>query len=75
MYDRSGVRLSVVHVLPSAAEANGLSAGPLLSPWGLGPNAFDDRDQVMRRSRIIARMNGLVRRSGDRQGATFIPVP
>jgi AraC-like DNA-binding protein len=65
MYDRSGVRLSLVHSLPNAAEANGVSAGPLLALGGLEPDAFANRDQVVRRSQIVAMMNGLARQSGD----------
>jgi AraC-like DNA-binding protein len=65
MYDRSGVRLSLIHALPSAAEVNGVAPGSLLSLGGLEPDAFEDRDRVVRRSQIIAVMNGLARKSGN----------
>lgn len=65
MYDNSGVRLSLIHSLPAVAEANGLSVGPLLSLGGLEPDAFQNRDRIVRRSQIVTAMNGLARRSGD----------
>jgi AraC-like DNA-binding protein len=65
MYDRSAVRLSLIHALPTAAEATGVAVGPLLSLGGLEPHAFGDRDRIARRSQIITVMNGLARQSGD----------
>jgi AraC-like DNA-binding protein len=65
MYDRSGVRLSLIHSLPNAAEANGVPVGPLLGLGGLEPNALENYHQVVRRSQIIAMMNGLAKKSGD----------
>lgn len=65
MYDRSAVRLSLIHALPTAAEATGVAVGPLLSLGGLEPHAFGDRDRIARRSQIITVMNGLARKSGD----------
>jgi AraC-like DNA-binding protein len=51
--------------LPQAAEANGASVASLLSLGGLEADAFHNRDQVVRRSQIVAVMNGLARKSGD----------
>ena len=65
MSARSGVRLSLVHSLPHAAEAKGLQVGPLLALGGLDPDAFKNPGQVVRRSQIVAMMNGLARKSGD----------
>jgi AraC-like DNA-binding protein len=65
MYDRNAVRLSLVHALPLAATANGASIASLLSLAGLEADAFQNRDQVVRRSQIVAMMNGLARKSGD----------
>jgi len=64
MYDRSGVRLCLVHSLPSTAEANGVKLGQVLSLGGLEPDALADRDRIVRRSQIVAMMNGLARKSG-----------
>lgn len=65
MYDRNGVRLSLIHALPSAAEASGVSLPEVLSLGGLEGNAFGDPDKVVRRSQIHAMMQGLARKSGD----------
>ncbi len=65
MYDRNGVRLSLIHALPAAAEASGVSSMQVLSLGGLEADAFTDRDRVVRRSQIHAVMQGLARKSGD----------
>jgi AraC-like DNA-binding protein len=65
MYDRSGVRLSLVHTLPATAEANGVALAQVLSLGGLEPDALGDRDRIVRRSQIVAMMNGLARKSGN----------
>lgn len=67
MHDRNGVRLSLIHSLPSVAEARGVSAGDVMAMGGLAPDAFRDFDKVVRRSQIHAIMQGLARRSGDAQ--------
>ncbi|MCX7287148.1 MAG: AraC family transcriptional regulator ligand-binding domain-containing protein [Rhodobacterales bacterium] len=65
MYDKSGVRLSLIHSLPNAAEATGVSVDRLLALGGLRADAFRDHDMIVRRSQIVAMMNGLARKSGD----------
>jgi AraC-like DNA-binding protein len=65
MYDRSGVRLSLVHSLPQVADANGLKVGPLLAAGGLDADAYRNPGQVVLRSQIVAMMNGLAGKSGD----------
>jgi AraC-like DNA-binding protein len=65
MYDKSGVRLSLVHTLPATAEASGVALAQVLSLGGLEPDAMGDRDRIVRRSQIVAMMNGLARKSGN----------
>ncbi len=65
MYDRNSVRLSLIHALPAAAEASGVSSMQVLSLGGLEADAFSDCDRVVRRSQIYAVMQGLARKSGD----------
>ena len=65
MSDRNGVRLSLIHALPAAAEASGVSSMQVLSLGGLEADAFRDCDRVVRRSQIHAVMQGLARKSGD----------
>jgi hypothetical protein len=65
MYDRNGVRLSLIHALPVAAKASGTLPGPVLALGGLQPDAFLDHERVVRRAQIITVLNGLARKSGD----------
>lgn len=65
MYDRNGVRLSLIHTLPAVAEAVGVSSAQILSLAGLESVAFRDCERVVRRSQILAIMQGLSRKSGD----------
>jgi AraC-like DNA-binding protein len=65
MYDRNSVRLSLIHALPAAAEATGVSSVQILSLGGLEADAFHNFDRVVRRSQIHAVMQGLARKSGD----------
>lgn len=65
MYDRHGVRLSLVHSLPAVAERHGARLGLVLSRGGLDECAVDWDSQVVTRSQVCAMMKGMVRLTGD----------
>lgn len=65
MYDRFGVRLSLIHSLPAVAEAAGVPLHFLMSLGGLPADALHDSHMIVSRSQIYAIMHGLARRSGD----------
>lgn len=65
MYDRHGVRLSLIHSLPVIAERHGARLGLVLSRGGLDGDAVDWDNQVVTRSQVCAMMTGLARLTGD----------
>lgn len=65
MYDRSGVRLSIISALPTVAEAHGVPLHFLMSVGGLRDDALRDWDSVVSRSQTCAILDGLARKSGD----------
>lgn len=65
MYDKHGVRLSLIHSLPVVAERHGARLGLVLSRGGLDENAVDWDRQVVTRAQVCAMMKGLARLSGD----------
>jgi AraC-like DNA-binding protein len=65
MYDRFGVRLSLINSLPPVAEAAGVPIRFLMSLGGLPADALQDNHRIVSRSQIHAIINGLARKSGD----------
>lgn len=65
MYDRFGVRLSLISALPAIADAHGVPLHFLMSLGGLRDDALRELDRVATRSQVCAVMQGLARKSGD----------
>jgi AraC-like DNA-binding protein len=65
MYDRHGVRLSLIHALPVVAERHGARLGLVLARGGLARDEVDWDGQVVTRAQVCAMMQGLARMTGD----------
>ncbi|MGQ0567250.1 MAG: AraC family transcriptional regulator ligand-binding domain-containing protein [Gemmobacter sp.] len=65
MYDRHGVRLSLIHALPVVAERHGARLGLVLARGGLARDEVDWDGQVVTRAQVCTMMQGLARMTGD----------
>ncbi|HEX2527453.1 MAG TPA: AraC family transcriptional regulator ligand-binding domain-containing protein [Geminicoccus sp.] len=65
MWDRSLVRLALVHMLPGAANRIGVPLAPLLTRAGLPADETFAGDGVASRAQICALLQGLAERAGN----------
>lgn len=67
VYNRSAVRLALVHMLPDVASDLGVRMAPLLDGAGIVGRDVPWDDRIVARAQVCALLRGLARAAGDAQ--------